>query len=197
MLLEALFTDAHGDSVVPDDPIKPKLHSVIPVNSDMQHFSKKFSVPTGAVAARIQARNAGGSGTIKLFGYSVSKELGQESQPICLRLLPSGSKCHWERAVDSLTPGCSYDLTVDEVIVESGKTSDVEVILYDAIAERYRLRKKFPVTNGRCEKLTWRFSVPEQPSTYHLLVYAGIAGKTENIGVIYKNIKVTGEQSPK
>ena len=108
----------------------------------------------------------------------------------CIRLLPTSSKCHWTRAADNLTPGCSYKLTVDEVVVESGKTRDVEVILYDAVAQRYRLRKRFPVPNGRCENLEWCFSVPEPPGTYQLLVYAGIAGETENIGVFYKNIKV-------
>ena len=143
-----------------------------------------------AVSAIVELAVSADGEPISLHGYSVSKALKKDYPDDCIRLLPVDSKYNWDRVAENMEPGREYRFSVGEVVVESGESSFVEAILYEAKDKRFCLRNKFPVSNGRCGRQEWCFAVPEKSGTYQLLVYAGVAGKTENIGVYYKNVNV-------
>lgn len=181
--LRIAFADTNGRKMA-------DASAFVPVGTERRRFAHEFVVPSGAVSAMVEAAVSGGDSPIRLHGYSVSKALKKDYPDDCVRLLPVDSKYNWDRVAENMMPGREYRFSVGEVVVESGETSFVEAIVYDANTKRFCLRNKFPVSNGRCGRQEWCFVVPGQPGAYQLLVYAGVAGKTENIGVYYKNLKV-------
>ena len=181
--LRIAFADTNGRKMA-------DASAFVPVGTERRRFAHEFVVPSGAVSAMVEAAVSGGDSPIRLHGYSVPKALKKDYPDDCVRLLPVDSKYNWGRVAENMMPGREYRFSVSEVIVESGETNFVEVVLYDAGTKRFCLRSKFSVSDGRCGRQEWCFVVPGQPGAYQLLVYAGVAGKTENIGVYYKNLKV-------
>ena len=49
----------------------------------------------------------------------------------------------------------------------------------------------FEFCNKNPESNQWTFKVPKEDLKYSLLLYAGIPGRTKNVGVEYRGIKVS------
>ena len=118
------------------------------------------------------------------FGDGVEEELGEND----IRILAfRDNKYNWlSVGNDCLQSGFEYEFSADKVVVEEGEASLVEVLVYESTQRKFCLRKKFPVS----APMVWRFVVPAIEGKYRLLVYAGEAGKTQGIGVVYRNVKV-------
>lgn len=114
-------------------------------------------------------------------------QLGR-SENITIPALPK--EYNWAKTAGAFLPGEAYKFNAEEVVVGVGEATAVDVVLYEATAKRFCMRKQFALENGRCEKVNWSFSVPNEQGKYWLLVYAGVAGKCQNVGVTWKNVVV-------
>ena len=93
----------------------------------------------------------------------------------------------------SLRAGKTYSISFNNVIVAQGKTDGVSILLYDSKSKKAVNHKIFDVEfcKKNHEDAKWTFNVPEEDSDFSLLVYAGVLGKTTNVGVEYRGIKVS------
>lgn len=107
-----------------------------------------------------------------------------------ISIAPEQKKSNWRKASTPLQNGVSYEFSADGVVVEAGTTEAVEAILYNSENKKFCLRKRFDVVDGQSKELYWKFTVPKEDGNYCVLVYAGVAGKCENIGATWKNVVV-------
>ncbi len=85
-----------------------------------------------------------------------------------------------------------YTVTFPEISVAAGESDGVSVALYDSLNEKIISETVLDVSYcrkyGDCE---WTFRAPESGSRFsQLLIYAGIRGKTNSIGIDYDNVQL-------
>ena len=165
-------------------------HIFVDVDSAHRTFRHEFHAPEDATSVAVGISNLDGNKNIQISRYSVVKAVWEDIASSDIRLLAAQNKYNWDKASVKLLPDADYEFTADEAIVEAGETDAVETILYEAQSKRFCLRKKFAVENSRSGKIEWRFTVPSDAGEYWLLVYAGVAGRCEDIGVLWKNVAV-------
>lgn len=91
-----------------------------------------------------------------------------------------------------IMPGRTYTVCFDNVLIIRGKTNGISILVYDFKKKKMVRHAIFDVEYCKMKKKdsSWTFKVPDEKSKYGLLVYAGVTGKTKNIGVNYYGITV-------
>ena len=193
ILVQINFTDKGNNPIAIKNPNCSDAygqHLFIDVDSVHRTFLHEFRVPEGATSVAVGISNLDDSKNIQISKYSVVKAIWEDISESDIRLFAAQDRYNWDKAAVKLLPGADYEFTADEAIVEAGKTDAVEALLYEAQSKKFCLRKKFAIENSRSGKIVWRFTVPSVVGEYWLLVYAGVAGKCEDIGVLWKNVAV-------
>jgi hypothetical protein len=92
----------------------------------------------------------------------------------------------------SLNAGKTYSVSFKDIKITQGNTDGVSIVLYDFKKKKVINQDIFDIEfcNKNNEGDRWAFKVPEEKSEYSLLVYAGVCGKTKNVGVDYRGINV-------
>lgn len=88
---------------------------------------------------------------------------------------------------DQLESGKTYTLSIDRTAVTDGFTNYIQLILYD-YSEEKQLKEYYFFADSD-EKQQWIFTVPEGQDI-SLLLYAGMIGKTQDIGIYLDNIQI-------
>ena len=93
----------------------------------------------------------------------------------------------------SLQAGKTYSVSFKDIKITQRKTDGVSIVLYDFKKKRVIDQDIFDVEfcNKYNKNDRWTFKVPEEKSEYSLLVYAGVCGKTKNVGVDYRGVNVS------
>jgi hypothetical protein len=93
----------------------------------------------------------------------------------------------------SLHAGKTYAFSFKDVIITHGKTDGISIELYDFKKKKVIQRELFDVEfcNMDNKSSEWIFKVPEENSKYLLLAYAGVCGKTRDVGIEYRGINVS------
>lgn len=93
----------------------------------------------------------------------------------------------------SLQSGKTYSVSFKDINITQGKTEGISIVLFD-FKKKMRIGQEiFDVEfcNRNNKDIKWTFKVPEVKTEYSLLVYAGVCGKTKNVGVDYRGINVS------
>lgn len=96
--------------------------------------------------------------------------------------------------MDELAPGKVYRFSFSTITVTKGKTPAITVCLYDKTNKKVVSNTLFDVEySAKTGDTDWCFKVPKdagQDHVYQLLVYAGIRGSAENIGIKLSGVKL-------
>lgn len=144
-------------------------------------------------------RNAGTTGydfgfnnfiTDKMKQY-LKKEVLLKDYDVSLTSSKINHKC--EKIPVILQAGKTYQISFKDAIITQGKTDGVSILLYDYNKQKIINHEIFDVefSNLSNKDSRWTFKVPKENSNYALLVYAGVVGKTKEVGVAYKGIEVS------
>lgn len=91
-----------------------------------------------------------------------------------------------------LQAGKTYSVSFKDIKITQGKTDGVSIVLYDFKKKKTVNQEIFDVEfcNRNNKEIKWTFKAPEVKSEYSLLVYAGVYGKTRDVGVDYRGFNV-------
>ena len=107
-------------------------------------------------------------------------------------LTASKSQSHRNKRLPiPIQAGKTYTIQIKQIRTTYGKTDGVSLLLYDY--KKKKIVRHEIIDIEYCEQkgiYRWTFKAPEKDSDYGLLVYSGIFGKTNNIGVKYSGIEV-------
>ena len=104
-----------------------------------------------------------------------------------LEVKPSDFTHNGATLFDQLESGKTYTLSIDRTAVTDGFTNYIQLILYD-YSEEKQLKEYYFFADSD-EKQQWIFTVPEGQDI-SLLLYAGMIGKTQDIGIYLDNIQI-------
>ena len=134
--------------------------------------------------------NVGTAQNMSLYGTGADTEIGNSSTEIVSDdgsavLEPEDDKkYHFETVYSGIRSGKRYRLTLDSVTVTDGETEGLSLRLYDPVSGDSYDCEMFDL--NYCEEsggFEWIFTAPEEADNLDLLIYAGVSGHTENIGV--------------
>lgn len=110
-----------------------------------------------------------------------------------ISLTASNSNYKYTKIPVLLQAGKTYSVSFKDIKITQGKTDGVSIALYDSPKNKTVSQEIFDAEfcSRNNKDIKWTFKVPEVQSEYSLLVYAGVCGKTKNVGVDYRGINVS------
>ena len=113
---------------------------------------------------------------------------------------PKKHEYTYETIPVDLIPGRTYLVSIENVVVTDGNSDGFSLVLYDKKKKSVVWSSIFDIgfNTARNESFEWGFCVPEDKADthdYNLLLYSGIRGKTDGIGIKANNITVNEEQN--
>lgn len=110
-------------------------------------------------------------------------------------LTPADDAYHYQALSASLEPDAEYTLTAQGVTLDAGVTDGVLLALYDSGA-RVRVATQ-TVTPDQAGGVSWVFRTPaEHEGDLKLLLYAGMPGKTDGVGVTFRGLSLVKNLIP-
>ena len=94
----------------------------------------------------------------------------------------------------TLESGFTYQFSYDDMSLKSGNSDGVSVLLFDDTAQETVCQKIFDIEFCKeFDDRKWTFKIPElnEKHDYKLFVYAGVHGRTNDIGMVIDNISVS------
>ena len=143
--------------------------------------------------------NAGSVANIDMYGTGADTEVGSgsrrrlyDSGSEVIAMEPeSGSKYQYTTIYSEIKAGGRYSVTLDSVNITAGETKGISLRLYDPVGgvnyDCDILDLDYCESSGTYE---WTFTAPKEADNLNLLIYAGVAGNTEDIGVEISGVKL-------
>lgn len=109
-----------------------------------------------------------------------------------IEVTASKSQSHRNKKLPiSIQAGKTYTIQIKQIRTTFGETDGVSLLLYDYKKKKIIRHEVIDIDYCKQKGIhRWTFRVPEKDSDYGLLVYSGIFGRTNNIGVKYSGIEV-------
>ena len=99
---------------------------------------------------------------------------------------------NWMPITSTLEKSKKYDLHVGQVRVDTGKTPQVYLRLYDMQGNAAISGRAFAITgNQGLSGLQWTFETPNEDGDYRVIAYAGVPGKCDGVGVSYVDVRIS------
>ena len=106
---------------------------------------------------------------------------------------PSTSPFNRRQIINNLVPGSDVRVSVGKLEPREGRPDSASLILYNSTHKKVVSKRLAYANLGQTQ--TFIFHVPEKPGRYSLLAYAGKAGMTDGIGVVWRDIVIEGTKS--
>lgn len=114
-----------------------------------------------------------------------------------IALSPRDDAYNFEALSTELEDDAEYTLTLEGVRLDAGETSNVQLTLYDSSADEHLTKQTVAVESAGGSSLTWTFRTPaEHEGPLSVLLYAGMPGKTNYVGVTYRSLTLVKNLIP-
>lgn len=116
---------------------------------------------------------------------------------IDITIYPQDDFYNYEVLTDELEGNAEYTLTIDSANLDAGETESTMLALFDAGLNELVDQQPVTFSTTGDDRIIWTFRTPEEPQgQLSLLLYAGMPGKTVQVGVTYRNLTLVKNLIP-
>lgn len=110
---------------------------------------------------------------------------------------PQDDSYNYQVLTNELEGNAEYTLTIDSVNLDAGEAESTMLAVLDAGLSTLVAQQSVTFSTTSDNKITWTFHTPEEPQgQLRLLLYAGMPGKTAQVGVTYQNLTLVKNLIP-